>query len=176
MGDQIFDIAIIGLACRFPGANSIEEYWKNLQDGRESITFFSEEELLAANVDSSLLKNPDYVRAAPIIDDVDKFDAGFFDYAPREARIMDPQHRLMLQTAWHAFEDAGYDCESLDIPVAVFAGSGGVVSSYFADQLRNGVDAPGSTGSLEHLGNDKDFIATRLSYKLNLTSQMHSNH
>ncbi len=169
MRDQIFDIAIIGLACRFPGANSIEEYWKNLQDGRESITFFSEEELLAANVDSSLLKNPDYVRAAPIIDDVDKFDAGFFDYAPREARIMDPQHRLMLQTAWHAFEDAGYDCESLDIPVAVFAGSGGVVSSYFADQLRNGVDAPGSTGSLEHLGNDKDFIATRLSYKLNLT-------
>ena len=169
MGSKAVDIAIIGLACHFPGARNIEEYWRNLQEGRESITFFSDDELLEYGVDSSLLNDPNYVAAAPTIDDFDKFDAGFFDYAPREASIMDPQHRLMLQTAWHAFEDAGYDCNSLNIPVAVFAGSGGVVSSYLADQLRNGVDMLGSTGSLEHLGNDKDFIATRISYKLNLT-------
>ena len=169
MEQESRDIAIIGLACRFPGARNVEAYWENLTAGRESITFFSEEELLAAGVDSRLLANPNYVRAAPIIADMDKFDAAFFDYSPREARMMDPQQRLLLETAWKTFEDAGYDANVLDMPVAVFAGSGGVVSSYLVDQIKSGSDLFGATGSLEHMGNDKDFIATRISYKLNLT-------
>ncbi|MGH1541742.1 MAG: alpha/beta fold hydrolase [Arenicella sp.] len=163
------DIAIIGLACRFPGANNASEFWENLKAGKESIHTFSHEELLQAGVDPETLKDPNYVFASPTINDVDQFDAGFFDYSPREARIMDPQHRLLLQTTWQAFEDAGYNCQQIDAPVAVFAGSGGVVTSYLADQLQNSSDLLGTTGSLEHLGNDKDFIATRLSYKLNLT-------
>src|SRR5437660_9074205 len=96
------------MACRFPGANTPAEFWENLRRGVESITFFSDEELLSAGVDAALLSNPNYVKASPILNDVDGFDAAFFGFSPKEAAILDPQHRLFLETCWEAFEDAGY--------------------------------------------------------------------
>jgi Beta-ketoacyl synthase, N-terminal domain len=104
---EITGIAIIGMACRFPGAENPTTFWSNLCNGVESVSFFSDEELLASGLESSLLQNPDYVKASPILRDVDKFDASFFGYSPKEASLIDPQHRLFLEVAWEAFEDAG---------------------------------------------------------------------
>ncbi|MBX9701185.1 MAG: type I polyketide synthase, partial [Acetobacteraceae bacterium] len=164
-------VAVIGIGCRFPGADDPGTFWNNLRDGVESIRPLVEDELRAAGVPPDLLAHPDYVRAAPVLGDVARFDAGFFEYSPREAALLDPQQRLLLEVAWHAFEDAGY------VPGAgatrssgVFVGSGGVVTSYLLDRMAAVPDAlPGTTGSMEHLGNDKDFLATRVSYKLGLT-------
>ena len=161
-------IAIIGMACRFPGADNVRTFWSNLCAGTESIAFFSDAELLAAGVDPSLLANPNYVKAAPILSDVDSFDASFFGYSPREAAIIDPQHRLFLEVAREAFEDAGYHPDAYDGAIGVFAGGGGVVTSYLMAQSGS-AGFPGQTAGLPHLGNDKDFLSTRVSYKLNLT-------
>jgi acyl transferase domain-containing protein/surfactin synthase thioesterase subunit len=161
-------IAIIGMACRFPGADNVRTFWSNLCAGTESIAFFSDAELLAAGVDPSLLANPNYVKAAPILRDVDSFDASFFGYSPREAAIIDPQHRLFLEVAKEAFEDAGYHPDAYDGAIGVFAGCGGVVTSYLMAQSGS-AGFPGQTAGLPHLGNDKDFLSTRVSYKLNLT-------
>jgi acyl transferase domain-containing protein/thioesterase domain-containing protein/acyl carrier protein len=163
---QTREVAIIGMACRFPGA-AAATFWRNLCEGVESITFFSEDELLAAGEDHALLRSSSYVKAAPILNDVDKFDAAFFEYSPKEATLMDPQHRLFLEVAWEAFEDAGYHPETYDGVVGVFAGSGGVVTSYLLAHAGHPALA-GQTASLPHLGNDKDFLSTRVSYKLNL--------
>ena len=166
-GARCGDIAIIGIACRFPGASTAAEFWSNLLGGVESITRFSDEELLAAGVEARLVADPHYVKAAPIIADHDGFDAAFFGYAPREARLMDPQQRLFLETAWEAFEDSGYDPPGDKGIVGIYAGAGGLVSSY---ALRH--DHPelrGQTGDLGHLGNDRDFLPSRVSFKLDLT-------
>src|SRR5262245_57830004 len=140
-------IAIIGVACRFPGAETVDAFWKNLCAGTESIAFFSEAELLAAGVDPALLANPSYVKAAPILRDVDGFDAPFFGYSPREAAIIDPQQRLFLEVAWEAFEDAGYPPDAHDGVVGVFAGGGGVVTSYLMAQAAS-PGFPGPTAGL----------------------------
>jgi len=162
-----WNIAIIGMACRFPGAAHPRAFWDNLVRGVESITFFSDEELRAAGEDAVLLSHPHYVKAAPVLEDHDAFDAAFFGYSPREARLMDPQHRLFLEVAWEAFEDAGYDPRGPKGRVGVYAGAGGLVSSYLVR-----VDHPdlrGQTGDLGHLGNDRDFLCSRVSFKLDLT-------
>ncbi|MGB7858128.1 MAG: beta-ketoacyl synthase N-terminal-like domain-containing protein, partial [Pseudolabrys sp.] len=161
------DIAIIGLACRFPGATTPEEYWKNLCQGIESITFFSEQELVAAGVDPSLVGNPNYVKAAPILRDVEMFDASFFGYSPKDAALMDPQHRLFLEVCWEAFESAGYDPAGSPGKIGVLATAGGVVTSYLLAKLHHS-DLPGQTASTSHINNDKDFLSTRVSYKFNL--------
>jgi len=162
-----WDIAIIGTACRFPGAASIADFWNNLAAGIESITTFSESELLAAGVAPLTLAQPHYVRAAPIIDDHDGFDAAFFGYSPREARLMDPQHRLLLEVAWETFEDAGYDPLGAKKGITgIYAGAGGIVSSYM---LRH--DHPelrGQTGDIGHIGNDRDFLPSRIAFKFDL--------
>ncbi|MBP2435190.1 MULTISPECIES: type I polyketide synthase [Bradyrhizobium] len=158
-------VAIIGIACRLPGASDWRSFWSNLAKGVESITFFDDDALLKAGVDPAVLRDPQYVKAAPVIADFDHFDAGLFEYSPREARVTDPQQRLFLEVAWEAFEDAGYRPQGFDGAVGVFAGAGGLVSSYFASNP----SLQGSTGGVEHIGNDKDFIATRVSYKLDLT-------
>lgn len=162
------EIAIIGMACRFPGADTVAAFWDNLCSGVESITSFSDAELLAAGVTPSALLNPHYVKAGAILRDVEAFDASFFGYSPREAAIMDPQHRLFLEVASEAFEDAGYYPDAYEGPIGVFAGGGGVVTSYLMAQ-RASPGFPGQTAGLPHLGNDKDFLSTRVSYKLNLT-------
>ncbi|NKB51774.1 MAG: SDR family NAD(P)-dependent oxidoreductase [Rhizobiaceae bacterium] len=159
-------VAIIGMACRFPGANSPEEFWENLCNGVDSISHFSDDQLLKSGVSPRDIKRSDYVKASPVIEGIDQFDAGFFEYSPREARLMDPQQRLLLEVAWHGFEDAGYIPGELDRRVGAFVGSGGVVSSYLlAQSALHG----GATGGVEHLANDKDFLSTKLSYKLGLT-------
>jgi acyl transferase domain-containing protein/surfactin synthase thioesterase subunit/acyl carrier protein len=162
------DVAIIGLAGRFPGADSAEEYWRNLCDGVESITFFSDRELLDAGVDPALIANPNYVKAAPTLRDVEMFDAAFFGFAPKDAALMDPQQRILLEVAWEAFENAGYDPGSYPGRVGVLSTGGGVVTSYLLAKLHH-KELPGQTASLSHINNDKDFLSTRVSFKLNLT-------
>jgi acyl transferase domain-containing protein/surfactin synthase thioesterase subunit/acyl carrier protein len=162
-------IAIIGMACRFPGAQNIATFWENLCQGIESITHFSREELLREGIDPALLDNPNYVRASPILESFDLFDAAFFEYSAREAEFMDPQQRLLHEVAWEAFEDAGYYPETAEGPTGVFASAGGVVTSYLVAHAGRHSSLPGATGSMQHIGNDKDFLSTRLSYKLNLT-------
>ncbi len=159
------DIAIIGFACRFPGAQNADEFWLNLRSGKECITFFTDAELAAAGVAARLLADPAYVKAAPILADIDKFDAQLFGYSPREARSIDPQQRLFLECAWEALEMAGYDPPKYAGSIGVFAGSAlntYLLFSGLLEQFRKEY-------LLTLIGNDKDYLATRTSYKLNLT-------
>jgi phthiocerol/phenolphthiocerol synthesis type-I polyketide synthase E len=161
-------IAIIGMAGRFPGAKSLEEFWQNLYNGKESVKFFSREELLKMGIDKNLLDNPRFVAADAVLDDIDKFDASFFGYSAREAEIMDPQHRLFLEKAWEVLETAGYNSEFYDGKIAVYAGAN--LSSYM---IRNIYSNPGLVQRLGSfkimLANGQDFVATKVSHKLNLT-------
>src|SRR5688572_19139287 len=116
-------IAVIGMAVNVPGANNLEEFWENLKAGVESISFLSDEELAASGVEIKSIKdNPRYVRAAGILQNVEWFDAAFFGVNPREAELMDPQHRLLLECSWRALEDAGYDSESFRGSIGVYVG------------------------------------------------------
>jgi acyl transferase domain-containing protein/surfactin synthase thioesterase subunit len=170
MGDnRPAGVAIVGIACRFPGAANHRAFWQNLCEGVESISALSDEDLASAGVPAELLRDPCYVKAASLLPDIDQFDAAFFEYSPQEARLMDPQQRLLLEVAWEACEDAGQPVGNSAQPIGVFTGLGGVVSSYLVDRLPFSADLPGYTGGLSHLGNDKDFSSTRISYKLNLT-------
>src|ERR1700722_19551392 len=103
------EIAVIGMAGRFPGASNINEFWKNLVEGRESISFFTENELKLADISETLYKHPNYVNAGAVLERHDEFDADFFNYSPREAEITDPQQRHFLECCWLALEDAGYN-------------------------------------------------------------------
>src|SRR5580698_1131652 len=116
------DIAVIGMAGRFPGAQNVAQYWQNLRDGIESVTFLSDDELLASGIPDDVLADPDYVRASYPLEGADKFDAAFFGYNPREARFIDPQQRILLECAWHALEDAGY-ADGKPRPAGVYVGS-----------------------------------------------------
>ncbi|GAB1543386.1 hypothetical protein NUACC21_60600 [Scytonema sp. NUACC21] len=159
------EIAIVGLSGRFPGAKSIDEFWQNLQNGVESISFFSDRELRSSGINSALLSNPNYVKAKGVLQDVDLFDASFFSISPREANIMDPQHRLFLECAWEALEDAGYNPATYEGSVGVYAGAG--LNTYLLFNLSPNPEL--TAGSFQNLiSNDKDFLATRVSYKLNL--------
>ncbi|MDZ7268845.1 MAG: SDR family NAD(P)-dependent oxidoreductase [candidate division KSB1 bacterium] len=161
------EIAIIGMAGRFPGANNLEEFWRNLRDGVESISFFTDEELQAAGVPAALYRQPNYVRARGILSGVDLFDAGFFGFLPREAELLDPQHRLFLECAWETIEQAGYNPENYPGLIGVFGGVG--MNAYLLSYVmtRGGALDPAEGYQLA-IGNDKDFLATRVSYKLNL--------
>jgi len=159
-------IAIIGMAGRFPGAGSVEALWRNLCDGVESVTFFSAAELLAAGADPALLADPRYVRAGAVLEGIDRFDAALFGYSPREAEVMDPQHRIFLECAWELCERAGWDTETFPGRIGVFAGSN--LSTYLL-RLYADPDARRSVNMLQAiLGNDKDSLTTAVSYKLNL--------
>ena len=166
--ESIGDIAIIGMSGRFPGANNLDEFWRNLSEGVESIATFSDRELMASGMDPSLLHDPNYVRAAAVLENIDMFDAPFFGLSPKEAQTLDPQHRLFLECAWEALETAGYSSETYDGQIAVYAGAN--ISNYL---LFNLYPRNGRTGFTENfqtlIGNAKDYLATRVSYKLNLT-------
>ncbi len=162
------DIAIIGMSGKFPGANSVAEFWDNLCAKKESIRSLSDDELRAAGASEADLEDPAYVRAAAPLDDVDMFDAAFFKISPLEAELMDPQIRLLLQCAWETLEDAGHARRDAQ-QIGVFAGGGGVPTSYFSNFVNRSAQFEKITASPTHLGNDKDFLATYLSYKLNLT-------
>lgn len=168
MDKQHSDIAIIGMAGRFPGSASTHEFWDNLCAGRSGIAVLSDEELLANGVSPDTLADPNYVKVAPLLADHDCFDAEFFWVPPRDAEIMDPQHRLLLECAWATMEDAGYPPDVQPGRIGVFAGSGGIVSSHLLSCTGHYADVVGKTGGSWHVNNDKDFVPTRLSYKLNL--------
>ncbi|MEO6196031.1 MAG: amino acid adenylation domain-containing protein [Thermoanaerobaculia bacterium] len=161
------DIAIVGMAGRFPGAKGVEELWRNVAGGREGITFFTADELLAAGVDASMVENPNYVRAKGILGDVDLFDASFFGLNPREVELMDPQHRLFLECSWEALENAGWDTERFPGLVGVYAGLS--MNTYMIMNLLPHMELVASVDTLQaSLGNDKDPMTSRVSYKLNL--------
>lgn len=164
--DKVDKIAVIGMACRFPGAAGVQEFWQNLRHGKESITEFEDNDILAAGVDAEILNNPLYVKKGFILEDEDKFDAAFFGYSPTEAELMDPQHRLFLETAWHTFEDAGYSPENFPGDVGIFAGSR--LSTYLLNQMPSGAVALNLPGFQALLGNDKDYLTSRVAYKMNL--------
>ncbi|MEO7021657.1 MAG: polyketide synthase, partial [Ktedonobacteraceae bacterium] len=167
--DGMYDsaLAIVGMAGRFPGAQDVQTFWRNIAEGIVSIRSFSDDELLAAGVDPARLTDPSYVKAGAVLEGLDQFDASFFGYTPREAETMDPQHRLFLECSWQALEQAGYDPYTYRGLIGVFAGS--AFSSYLMHNLVPQQELLEAVGQLQlDAGNDRDSLASMVSYKLNL--------
>ncbi|HWX43331.1 MAG TPA: beta-ketoacyl synthase N-terminal-like domain-containing protein [Blastocatellia bacterium] len=160
-------IAVIGMSGRFPGADSVEAFWQNVKNGVESITFFSDEDLLQAGTPASLLRSPKLVKARALLNGVEYFDAAFFGLNAREAEIMDPQHRLFLECAWEALESAGYNAAGGGRRVGVYAGAG--MNTYLINLYSNRelMNVLGAYSLLTASSND--FLTTRVSYKLDLS-------
>jgi myxalamid-type polyketide synthase MxaB len=173
------DIAIIGMSCRFPGANDLESFWNNLVNGVESISTFSAEEVVAGGINKTLAEQSNYIKASPKIADIKGFDAEFFGYSAKESELMDPQHRIFLECAWEAFETAGYDPIAFQGVAGIYAGV--AMNTYLMNQVlpnRHMLDVNDDLNitTLDSMGgfqlmvaNDKDYLTTRVSYKLNLT-------
>lgn len=173
------DVAIIGMSCRFPGANNLNEFWNNLCRGVESIRFFSDQEIIDSGVDPKLVKNPNYVKASPILDNIEGFDAHFWGYSPKEAQLLDPQQRLFMECAWESLEDAGYDPFNYQGDISLYGGA--ATNTYLLNNIyphRHQIDQQDDLQvmNLSSMGgfqvttaNDKDYLTTRTSYKLNLT-------
>ncbi|HVT15952.1 MAG TPA: beta-ketoacyl synthase N-terminal-like domain-containing protein [Thermoanaerobaculia bacterium] len=160
-------IAVVGLAARFPGATDADAFWRNLRDGVESISRFAAEELAAAGVEPAELADPRYVPAKGVLAAADLFDAAFFGVTPREAEVMDPQHRVFLECAWEALEDAGCDPRRPPGRIGVWAGAG--AEAYLIANLLPERERLRALGALQVLLlNDRDFLATRISYALDL--------
>jgi thioester reductase-like protein len=155
------------MACRVPGADTVEQFWRNMRDGVESIARFTPEELVAAGVDAQTVAERDYVAAAGVIEHADHFDADFFGYNAREAETMDPQHRLLCEVAWAALEDSGHDAARVQGSIGVFAGT--FMNKYLLSNLQtNARFLRSPMAPLARVFNDKDFLATRLSYLFDL--------
>ncbi len=158
-------IAIIGMSGRFPESASLAEYWDNLIAGRECVSHFSTEELVEAGMDPMAVSNPKYIRSKGVLGDALCFDAGLFGFSPREAEIIDPQQRVFLECSMAALEDAGCDPDRFDGSIGIYGGQS--MSSYIFSLLLD----PRNSGLDSHqvsIGNDKDFLTSRTSYKLNL--------
>ena len=166
MSDHVEKIAIISLAGRFPGADTVDKLWQKLRNGEELITRFTDGELRAQGVPQSELDNPNYVKAGSVLEDIDMFDAEFFDFNPREARLTDPQHRLFLESAWEAMENAGYDPERYEGSISVFAGAS--MTSYLRDFPSESGTLDPVDGLQKAIGNNRDYLTTSVSYRLNL--------
>ena len=164
--DCMDGIAIISMVGRFPGSKSVEAFWQNLVDGKELISFLTDEELKAAGIAHGLISNPNYIKAQGVLEDTGTFDARFFDINPREAEVLDPQHRVFLECAWEALEKAGYDSESYQGSIGVFASAS--MNSYVFNIFLNPDVLHTSSIRQITLGNDKDGLPLRVSYKLNL--------
>ncbi|WP_414514556.1 SDR family NAD(P)-dependent oxidoreductase [Nostoc sp. PCC 9305] len=169
---QQLEIAIIGMSGRFPGAKTLDEFWQNCCNGVESISFFSDEELELAGIDPSSFNDANYVKASGILSDIDLFDAAFFDISPKEAQIIDPQHRLFLECAWETLENAGYDPATYTGLIGVYAGMG---MNLYAGRTYWNHNLYPNRERLEYvddsqlaIANGADFLPTRVSYKLNL--------
>ncbi|MGD1919482.1 MAG: type I polyketide synthase [Pleurocapsa sp.] len=160
------EIAIIGMAGRFPGAKNVTEFWHNLKLGEESIYFYSREELRSLGVEPEAIDSPNFVNAGGKLDEIDLFAADFFGFNPREAELLDPQHRLFLETAWTALEDAGYDGQQYPGAVGVFGGAG--MNGYMFNLYRNAGVRDSTSKYQLFLASEKDFLTTRVSYKLSL--------
>ncbi|HEU4329269.1 MAG TPA: type I polyketide synthase [Roseiflexaceae bacterium] len=159
------EIALVGMAGRFPGAKSVDALWSNLCAGTESIRFFSDRELAEAGVDPAVWSHPDYVNASAVLDDIEWFDAPFFGLSPREAELMDPQQRFLFECVWEALENAGYVPEQCAGRIGLFAGAR--TSTYMLANLQTHPELWSKHFFQIMLGNDKDFLTTRIAYKLN---------
>ena len=160
-------IAVIGLAGRFPDAPDAAAFWRNLADGVESIQEFSEEELIRSGIEPRYVRDSHFVKKGTFLENAEWFDAAFFGFTPREAEIIDPQHRVFLECSWDAMENAGYGAGALSVPVGVFAGA--TMNSYLISVLFQNRALLEVAGLYQlMIGNDKDFLATRVSYKLDL--------
>ncbi|MCX7748500.1 MAG: amino acid adenylation domain-containing protein [Clostridia bacterium] len=160
------DIAVIGLSGRFPGAKDVNEFWENLLNGVESISRFTDEQVLHEGVEPEILKKPGYVKAWGALDNIDRFDANFFGYNPTEAEVLDPQQRIFLEESWKALENAGYEPEKFNGLIGVYASVG---MNTYAQLLKNSHASKGLASDYQiMISNDKDFLSTRVAYKLNL--------
>ena len=159
-------IAVVGLAGRFPRAETLDDFWKNLCDGVASISFYSDEELRAAGVHPAFLEDPSYVRAQSMLERFDHFDAKFFGFSPREAEITNPQHRLFLETCWQALEDAGIDPAAFKGTIGVFAS--GSSNTYILDLFARPELIRSLGGLRVQIANEKETLPTWVSYKLDL--------
>lgn len=158
-------IAIVGMVGKFPGSVTLQEFWANLSQGKETISFFDEEQLMEAGVDAAHLANPNFVRARGMYKNPLHFDAQFFGYTPRDAELLDPQQRIFLECCWEALEVAGYDPARFPGRIGVFAGTG--ITHYLFDIIMRPEYRSVPAFNLI-TANDKDYVATRVGYKLNL--------
>jgi len=170
--EEFEGIAVVGMSGRFPGARDLETFWRNLAEGVDSSTSFSERELRATlrrlGQDPALARQPNYVKVGYLLDEVEGFDASFFGFSVKEAELIDPQHRIFMECAWEALEKAGYPPGSSGPRIGVFGAAG--MSQYLLSNLYRHVDFSGATHPLQNLlGNDKDYLTTHTSYKLDLT-------
>ncbi len=160
------EIAVIGMSGRFPGARNINEFWENLRNGIESISSFSEQELLEQGNDPQLIQKPNYVRAKGFVEDIQGFDATFFDYTPKEATFMDPQFRLLHECVWEALEDAGYSAGASEKSIGLFAGAAfnhsWMLRAFARQTMDNSEILETSMYTL------RDYLCTLVSYKLDL--------
>jgi acyl transferase domain-containing protein len=163
------EIAVIGLSIRVPGAKNQFEFWDNLKSGKESISHFTKEDLIASGIDEALVNSNNYIRAKGVIGDVEYFDNTFFNYTPKVASLMDPQIRLFHECVWEVFEDSGYKPSAYDGLVGIYAGGG----SSFHWVLRNLYGLESSSQILEADNvTSRDYLATNVAYKLNLKGPM----
>lgn len=160
-------VAVVGLSCRFPGAKNADEFWRNLRDGVESISFFDTDDLQRSAVPAATFQHPNYVPAKAIIEGAELFDYGHFGITPRDAALIDPQHRLFLECAHEALENAGYDFQERDARVGVYGGS--AASTWLLVHLLSRPAPLEIAGALQlRLTNGNDFLTTQVSYRLNL--------
>jgi amino acid adenylation domain-containing protein len=167
-------IAIVGLGARFPGARTVRDLWQLLREGRETIRFFEDHEIDPATP-ASIRHDPNFVKARGVLDDADLFDAEFFGIAPREAELMDPQQRVLLELAWESLEHAGHVPESFDGRIGVFAGK--YNDTYWTENVVKRQDLIDAFGAFQAMiANEKDYVATRIAHKLDLTGPAISIH
>ncbi len=160
-------LAIVGMAGRFPGASTPEKFWQNIAGKVSSISFYSQEDLLSAGIKLEDIQQPNYVKAGTVLENVDRFDASFFGFTPREAEIMDPQYRLFLECAWEALEEAGYDLERFGGLVGIFAGSG--YKNYLLHHIIPNHSITDMMSEFQlSLSHEQDALATQIAYRLNL--------
>ena len=162
------DVAIVGMAGRFPGARDVEAFWERVSRGDDCLADIDPAELIASGVPASSVRSPNFVLRSGRIDGVDEFDHDFFGVSRREAAVMDPQHRQFIQCSWEALESAGHTPERFDGSIGVFGGSG--MNTYLLHNLLSNPDLLEEMGwfLLRHTGNDKDFLTTTVSYRLGL--------
>src|SRR5690554_1656334 len=160
------DVAVIALSGRFPGANTIGELWEVLLSGKETLKFFTEEEL-DPSIPLSLRTDPFYIKARGVVDGADHFDPGFFGINPKLAELMDPQQRIFMEIAWEALENAGYFPQNGHSNIGVFAGSNN--NTYYLNNVQHHKDRVDLVGDIQVMSaNEKDYIASRTAYHLNL--------
>lgn len=162
-------IAIIGMSGRFPKSKNLEEYWDLITEGKEGITFFTEEDLARHGIPEEEYSAEKYVKAGALLEGYERFDNDFFDVNPREAELMDPQQRIFLQTCYEVLEEAGYCTGNTDAVIGVYGGSS--MNSFMIHNLMNNKEFTNEHKALQHIfihGNINDYLCTKVSYKLNL--------